>query len=60
MFFKPPIAAYTNNFKIRILRKSRGLQISFDIKKSENESVFDHFEVKKSLFECIGKCLGSV
>ena len=28
MFFKPPIAAYTNDFKIRILRKSEGLQIS--------------------------------
>ena len=28
MFFKPPIAAYTNNFKIRILRKSGVLQIS--------------------------------
>ena len=28
MFFKPPIAVYTNNFKIRILRKSGVLQIS--------------------------------
>ena len=28
MFLKPPIAAYTNNFKIRILRKCGGLQIS--------------------------------
>ena len=28
MFFKSPIAVYTNNFKIRILRKSGVLQIS--------------------------------